>query len=302
MKKTLLPAGTAGMILLACLPDLLPAGVLPKLGERLRTLSLSGGRGNAIAWTVVLLLTLLPALGLLWRPRCRWDWLLPLAAAEIFAGLYLLVNPSLVSAEYPARPMISFALGGTLSATVLAWAILRWLSRMENSPSLGQTLERLLKWSAVLIGWLSAWSQGAAALAKIHTAAEGNTASGAVLWPTNAVIILLAAADYIPTLLGCAMLLWGGKLARVLETDPFGEDTVALAEQLSRRCGQAAAVTLLVCVAGNLLQMVMLPVLRNMNFSVSFPVVTVLLAVSLDLLCRYLRQAKAVSDDNESII
>ena len=99
------------------------------------------------------------------------------------------------------------------------------------------------------------------------------------------------------------MLLWGGKLARVLETDPFGEDTAALAEQLSRRCGQVAAVvTLLACVGGNLLQMLLLPVLRTMNFNVSFPVVTVLLAVSLNLLCRYLRRAKAVSDDNDSII
>jgi len=302
MKKTLLPAGTAGMILLACLPALLPAGILPRLGARLRELSLSGGRGNAAAWAVVLLLTLLPALGLLWKPRCRWDWLLPLAAAEIFAGLYLLVNPTLVSTEYPAGQAVALALAGSLSATVLAWAVLRWLERMENSPSLGQALERLLKWSAVLIGWLSAWSEGAAALEKIRTVAEGNTVPGTALWPTNAAIILLAVADYIPTLLGCAMLLWGGKLARLLEADPFGEDTVTLAERLSRRCGQVAAVTLLVCVGGNLLQMVMLPVLRDMNFRVSFPAATVLLAVSLDLLCRYLRRAKAVSDDNESII
>ena len=223
-------------------------------------------------------------------------------AAEIFAGLYLLVNPTLVSAEYPAGQMIALAVGGSLCATLLAWAILRWMMRMENSPSLGQTLERLLKCSAVILGWLAAWSQGAAALEKIHAAAAGNTAPGVVLWPTNAAVIFLAIADLIPTLLGCAMLLWGGKLARMLEADPFAEDTVALAEQLSRRCGQVAAASLLVCVAGNLAQMALLPVLRTMNFSVSFPLVTVLLAVSLDLLCRYLRRAKAVSDENESII
>ena len=302
MKKILLSAGTAALILLTCLLAVLPAGALPRFGDALRALSLSGARGNAAAWAAVLALTFLPALGLLWKPRCKWDWLLPLAAAEIFAGLYLLVNPTLVSAEYPAGQTIAFALGGSLSATLLAWAVLRWMTRMENSPSLGQTLERLLKGSAVLIGWLSAWSQGAAALEKIHSAAAGNTAPGTVLWPTNAAITLLAVADFIPTLLGCAMLLWGGKLARVLETDPFGEDTAALAEQLSRRCGQVAAVTLLACVGGNLLQMLLLPVLRTMNFNVSFPVVTVLLAVSLNLLCRYLRRAKAVSDDNGTII
>lgn len=302
MKNKIRPAGTAGFLLLACLPALLPAGTLPKIGEWLRELSLSGGTGNAAAWAAVLALTAFPSLGLLWRPRCGWDWLLPLAAAEIFAGLYLLVNPTMISTEYHAGDAVAMAMAGSISATVLAWAILRWLTKMENSPSLGKTLERLLKWSAVVIGWLYAWSEGAAALEKIHAVAENNTVPGVVLWPTYGAIVLLAIADYIPTLLGCAMLLWGGKLARLLEADPFGEDTVALAQRVSRSCGRVATVSLLVCVGGNLAQFLLLPVLRSMNFSVSFPLLTVLLAAALDLLCRYLRRAKAVSDDNESII
>lgn len=302
MKKKFLPAGGAALLLLALLPALLPTAALPRMGEWLRALSLSGGRGNLAAWAVVLALTALPALGLLWRPRCSRDWLLALAAGELFAGLYLLVNPTLVSTEYPAGEAVAMAMAGSVSATVLAWAVLRWLAKMENSPSLGKTLEGLLKWSAVLLGWLYAWSGGAAALEKIHAAAESNTAPGVVLWPTYAAIVLLAIADYVPTLLGCAMLLWGGKLARVLEADPFGEDTVALARRVSRSCGRMAAISLLVCVGGNLAQFLLLPVLRSMNFSVSFPLLTVLLAAALDLLCRYLRRAKEVSDDNESII
>ena len=300
MKRNLLPAGMAGILIF--LPTLLPAQDLTRLGEQLRSWSLYSSGGNAAAWAVVLTLTALPALGLLLRPRCKWDLLLPLASAELFAGLYLLVNPTLVSAEYPAGDAVAIAMAGSVSATALAWAVLRWLAKSENSPSLGQTLERLLKWSAVIIGWLAAWSRGAEALEKIHAVAAGNTAPNMVLWPTNTAIILLAVADCIPTLLGCAMLLWGGKLARLLETDPFGEDTVALAEHISRSCGRVAAISLLVCVGGNAAQFLLLPVLRDVRFSVSLPLLTVLLAVSLDLLCRYLRRAKAVSDDNESII
>ena len=300
MKKNLLPAGMAGILI--CLPALLAVQSLTRLGERLRGWSLCSSGGNAAAWAVVLALTAFPMLGLIWRPRCKWDLLLPLASAELFAGLYLLVNPTLVSAEYPAGDAIAMAMAGSVSATVLAWAVLRWLEKSENSPSLGRTLERLLKWSAVIIGWLAAWSRGALALEKIHNLAAGNTGPGIVLWPTNAAIALLSVADCIPTLLGCAILLWGGKLARLLEADPFSEDTVALAERVSRSCGRVAAVSLLVCVGGNVAQFLLLPILRDVRFSVSLPLLTVLLAASLDLLCRYLRRAKEVSDDNESII
>ena len=139
-------------------------------------------------------------------------------------------------------------------------------------------------------------------LEKIRAVAAANTAPGVVLWPTNLSLCVLAAAELTPTLLGCAVLLWGGRLARALEADPFGGETVALAEGLSRRCGQVTAASVLVCAAGNLGQMLLFSVLRDMRFLVSFPVTTVLLAVSLDLLCRYLRRAKAVSDDSESII
>ena len=53
---------------------------------------------------------------------------------------------------------------------------------------------------------------------------------------------------------------------------------------------------------GNLLQFLLLPVLHSARFNVSFPFAAILLAASLGLLCRYFRRAKAVSDDNGTII
>ena len=283
----------------------LPLEKLLELGPWLRELSLSGGRGNAAAWAVVLGLTALPALGLLWRGRCWWDLLLLLAAGEIFIGLYFLVNPTLLHALVPGESAGMFwglAAAGSAGSAVLAWAVLRGLGRLDRVQSLGRTLQRLLTWSAVLIGWLASWKQGAGLLEKIHAAAEANTAPNVDLGPTNVVLCLLAAADLVPMLLGCAVLLWGGELAPALEADPFGGDTVALAERLSRRCGAVAAVSVLLCAGGNLLQMLLFSRLYSTRFTVSFPVSTVLLAAAFRLLCRYFRRAKAVSDDNDSII
>lgn len=303
MDKRIFSGGTAAA--LAAVPlFLLPAEALPRFGEWLRELSLSGTSGNLFAWAVVLLLTALPALGLLWRPRCKWDWLLALAAAETFAGLYLLVNPSLVHTipDTGGGQFIALAAVGGVSSALLAWVVLRVLGHIERSTSPGRTLERLLAFSAVLIGWLAAWSTGAEALRKIKDVAEANTMPGISLTGTNVSVVLLAAADLIPTLLGCGALLLAGRLARTMEADPFGEETVTRAEELRRGCRRIAGASVLIYAGGNLFQFLFLPFLRSGNFSLSFPMFPVLLAAALDLLCRYFRRAKAVSDDNESII
>lgn len=304
MEKRSLPIGAAVFAAAAVLPVLLPAKALPDFGMWLRGLSLSGGRGNLAAWAIVLGLAALPALGLLWRPGCKWDFLLLLAAAEIFAGLYLLVNPT-AALPLPAadgRRLIAIAAAGCASASLLAWGVLRWLRDAEKHVDLGRTLEKLLGFAAVFLGWLAAWSTGAAALRKIQDIAASNTMPQTDLDGAGFFIVLLAAAELAPTLLGCGALLLAGRLARAMEADPFGGKTVSMAEKLSRDCGRIAAASVLICAGGNLLQFIWMPFLHSAQFTVSFPVFTVLLAAVLDLLCRYFRRAKAVSDDNDSII
>lgn len=133
--------------------------------------------------------------------------------------------------------------------------------------------------------------------------AENNSALGrGDLIPTYLILGVLAVMDLIPTLLCCQVLRWGGKLGLGMEEDPFGEETVALAEDLGGRCVRVAGVSVGICVAGNLLQFLLLPVLRSTRFNVSFPFASVLLAAVLGLLCRYFRRAKEVSDDNGTII
>lgn len=295
-----------GLVILAAaapLAALLPVGTLAGLGSWLRELSLSGPGGNAGAWAIVLGLTALPALGLLWRGRRRADWLLLLAAGEILAGLFYLVNPTLLTAEYGAGNVIALAAAGCVGATLLAWAAMRGLGGILASERPGRTMEWLLRWSGWAWAWLAALAQGAGLWQEIRRTAEGNSAldTGALM-PTYLTLGVLAVMDLVPALLCCQILRWGGRLALGLEEDPFGGETVALAEGLSRRCGRVAAVSVLVCGGGNLLQMLLFPVLRTTRFTLSFPAATVLLAAALGLLCQYLRRAKAVNDDSQTII
>lgn len=277
---------------------------LPRLGRWLRELSLSGPSGNAAAWAVVLALAALPALGLLWRGRCRWDWLLALAGGEILGGLFFLVNPTLLGVPLegePAAKLWGLTVAGGTGAVLLAWAVLRWLRALERGAS-GRSVERLLSWAALMAGALAILAQGLDLAGKLQNVASSNTAPGLDLVPTYLTLCLLAAADLVPSLLGCAVLRWGGRLAAALEADPFAGATVALAERVRVRCGWVAAASVLVCAGESVVQMVLFPVLHTASFTVSFPFFTVLLAAVLGLLCQYFRRAKAVSDDNGTII
>lgn len=277
---------------------------LPRLGRWLRELSLSGPGGNAAAWAVVLALAALPALGLLWRGRCRWDWLLALAGGELLGGLFFLVNPTLLGVPLegePAAKLWGLTVAGGTGTVLLAWAVLRWLRALERGAS-GRSVERLLSWAALLAGALAILAQGLDLAGKLQNVASSNTAPGLDLVPTYLTLCLLAAADLVPSLLGCAVLRWGGRLAAALEADPFAGATVALAERVRVRCGWVAAASVLVCAGESVVQMVLFPVLHTASFTVSFPFFTVLLAAVLGLLCQYFRRAKAVSDDNGTII
>ena len=210
---------------------------------------------------------------------------------------------TLLTAEYGAGNVIALAAAGCVGATLLAWAAMRGLGGVLASERPGRTMERLLRWSGWAWAWLAALAQGAGLWQEIRRTAEGNSAldTGALM-PTYLTLGVLAVMDLVPALLCCQILRWGGRLALGLEEDPFGGETVALAEELGGRCAWVAGLSAGVCVAGNLLQFLLLPVLHSARFNVSFPFAAILLAASLGLLCRYFRRAKAVSDDNGTII
>ena len=165
---------------------------LPRLGRWLRELSLSGPGGNAAAWAVVLALAALPALGLLWRGRCRWDWLLALAGGEILGGLFFLVNPTLLGVPLegePAAKLWGLTVAGGTGAVLLAWAVLRWLRALERGAS-GRSVERLLSWAALMAGALAILAQGLDLAGKLQNVASSNTAPELDLVPTYLTLCL----------------------------------------------------------------------------------------------------------------
>lgn len=296
-------------------------GGLAAVGEVLRALSLSGTGGNIAAWAIVVAVSLLPALGLLWRGRKRWDWLLLVAGAELFAGLYFLVNPALLLPEgsngFGADAMAKMwglVFFGCVLGTLAAWVLLRLLGSLEGAPA--RLLPKVLLWAGLLCAAAVGFAAVSGLVTDIAAVKEGNTVTSTIMadlapWrdamntrvENSALLLaLVALLELIPQVMGAVVILWGGRLAAALSDAPFEEGTVALAETLSVRCMQVAKASLLLSVAGNLLQMLCLPRVAAVHVTIQLPVLTFAICAVLLLLCRYFRRAKAVSDDNATII
>lgn len=283
--------------------------LLPDFGRWLREMSLAGGWNNVLAWGVVLALTALPALGLLRKGRSKWDLLLLLAAGEVFAGLYFLVNPTMLATpisivgNQTLQHWWGVAAVCTIISTLLAWVVLRWLERADGITEPGRMLACMLKWS----GWgLRVWVVWSVVLKfvgwDVLGSVDTNGGGGAELIPTFLIMLLVWGADMVPDLMFCGMLVQSGDFVRKLEAAPFGEETLTAAEELRTSSERVLGATVLLGFGRNLLQMLAMPVIYNMHLDASIPVGSILLAAALGLLCRYFRRAKAVSDDNDSII
>jgi len=271
-----------------------------KLGQWLRALSLAGSGGNIAAWAVAITISALPLLGLLWRGR-RWaDVLLPLTGVILFAWLFYLVNPTLLDTFLPVTEGWGMVGIGAAGSLLVASAVLRLLKKLDGSGS--TLLPEVLYTGAViyvLFLGMGTVQQVASEIAAVKAANTGNEDIAAF---TANTLEMLTIWKSMPSLMMAVLVMWGGDLLKALEADPFAETTVALAEQIAKRCDWVVYLTLFVTVHCNLAQMFRFSRLASVDVTVYFPVMTLALAAVLRTLCRYFRRAKAVSDDNDTII
>ena len=297
----LIPLGLQ-VISLASMPN-----VLAVIGDVLRTLSLSGTLGNVVALSVVGLLALLPIIYQIHRERTgkhiSADWLMPVLSIQICFFFFYLVNPTLIShtTGLPTSGIYFYLSLSTLIGTLITYMILRILLNLQHieRTKLLLTFRRLLSFGAALLIFLYTFSAVSALLSEIKIVQEANTYS------TSSTIIMLCflmILNLIPSLLSGLILLWASDMVDVLEGDPFCVESTNLCKQIAVRCSHIAVFSLLISLFSNLLQLVQFKNLHDINISIEFPFMSLLLSVALLVLCRYLQQGKILQDDNESII
>ena len=272
------------------------------LGQALRGLSLSGTGGNAAAWVITLVVSLLPLIPVLLLRRKRKaveDWVLLLLIPQIFALLYYAVNPTLIDSM--AAPFLPVGQLGVILATAVTWLVLAFLRALAEAPGerLAAAVGVLLTGCALLLAFGAGANQAAAWRAAADSVRSGNTGDVSFTLIMLAVLGVLRAAPY---LLGAAALLWGGRLVEAVGREPFSRDTVQLCDRTALACRMAAEAAVILALTVNLLQLMAFSLLVKVDFQVELNLLPLALAGAMFLLSRWMRQGLALREDNDSII
>lgn len=303
--------GEAAQLSLLTLPFALP-------GRGLRALSLLGSGWNVLAIALYAVLSLLP---MLWFAHVRTsraaageDWLLPLMSATLFGVLYAAVNPT-----WPAGTVLGDGEMSLLSFSVVffaewaAYVLLRVLRAAQCADAQG--LRRLISRVLWLLAAVFVYSAFAAAPASLLASLRDLSAANHVdapssgvfgvdappLFWTQAVFVLRALVSMAADLLSLRVIFAAQALLAARDADDaqLAEDAASC---LLRRSAQALRLTLLSTLGVDLLQLLLMRLLRSSSFTVSLPLGAMALCLGALLLTRLLQENRRLRQDNDLFI
>ena len=260
---------------------------LEKSADFLGSLSLSGAFGNAVAVVLYALICLIPVFVLLFRISrktfVKTDSILVLMSAVLFAVIYLLINPSEMGAHGMGEEasMVAFSFWSLL----VGYLVLKFAEKLKNTE--GKRTERLLSVVLKIIGAVFML-----ALCTLEfTKAE-----------VGIVTVFSALNSVLPAVLGIRTVFFALDLLAEFSFDRYSENTVREAEKLSRFCILALELTVGISALLSVLQLRFINELSSVNFSVDIPLVSIGFILLLLMLSGFIKESKALKEDNDSFI
>ena len=275
----------------------------------LRALSLSGNSGNIAAIAIYVLLCLLPCLvALFWYRKKLYgeDVLIPVFSASMFAAIYYMINPSLISGDYGAAffPVIRLILGGCCWCVLISWAVLKFIRRSREADRWG--VQKLLKiclgvmaFFFVAVAFAGAVGDFVASYEKLRA---GNTEGYVDLTLTTVFLAFKAVISALPYALDAIVAVKGMELLSSMASDQYSADTVGKGEGIASFAVMSLKVTVVLSLIFNLLQLVFIKKLLVVDVELVLPLVSIAFMLAALLLSRLIRENKALKDDNDMFI
>lgn len=273
-----------------------------QIGAFLRWMSLSGRVGNVFAWVLYAGLCLSP-LALLWwlwrRDRLTGeDWLLPVLSVVLFAVLYWMVNPGLLGNLY-SSDVGKAVLGMTVWSVIVTYLILCILRaiRLADTVSLLKHMHTMLIVLDVLFTVMVVGICGGQLIRDLNGDAVSDLPG---LSRFYYMFRFIAVAG--PYLVDIQILHRTMELLRCLGEDSYSEEAILAADKLASYSVYGLSAIVVVNLGLNLFQLLFLKQLNVVNISVEIPLLSIGIALVALLFARYIRQTKALKDENELYI
>lgn len=302
-------------IMKAAFPGGLPAVMafpFEQIGLLLRSLSLSGGMGNAAAIIVYTAVSLIPAAILLVLMKKKQklffeDVLLILLSVVLFVVLYLMINPGIIGSFFGKAMGLAASkaiLGSTVYSIISGYLVLKILRLFFDSDT-----AKLQKYMSVLLCLLNVFfiyiSFGfyfSTFLNSIASLRSGNTGNEHLLGVTYAFLALRYAVDALPYIFDALIVFSALQLLGEIRANRYSNESVAAAASLSRLCGIALSATVLTNAAYNVLQLIFTRKLMVINNSVQIPFLSIVFVIAALLFARYIAEDKKLKDENDMFI
>ncbi|ABX42227.1 hypothetical protein [Lachnoclostridium phytofermentans] len=282
-----------------------------QIGIVLRKLSLSGGIGNALSIIMYVAISFVPLFVLfIFKKRRRLyleDSLLVVLSAVLFPVIYLMINPGMLGTNLFGvnEQIVSKALlGGVAYSVLLGYIILRILRIFfsADTNSLQKYIAALLCVLNVLFVYLAFGAYFGSLLDSFEALRVGNTGSEHSLGMSYVFLVIQYIVNALPNVLNVLVVFAVLKLLNEFASDRYSEATVVAANILSRLCGLALTITVILGIGFNLLQLVFLKGLRVVNGTVQIPLLSIAFVLAALLLAQFIRENKQLKDDNDLFI
>lgn len=279
-----------------------------QLGWFLRRLSLSGNVGNVLAWIFYVGFCLIP-MGVflrLWKkqPEGREsgheNWLLLLLSAVLFAVMYWMINPAVLGSVYVSAGGKSL-LGCVVYAVLAAYLVLCVIRafRQANTERLQKYMQLMLAALGLVFAVIIAGVCPARYYEESRALHEANTYVSAL----NEGFLLIRFVVYtFPYVMDSFLVEAARKLLKTQGEEPYSEDAALAADRLARKCVRYLTATVLLNLGMNLLQLLFIKQLNTVDFTMEIPLLSIGLALAALLFARYIRQTKALKEENELYI
>ncbi|MBE5960676.1 MAG: hypothetical protein E7256_04720 [Lachnospiraceae bacterium] len=283
------------------------------LGRLLRFLSLSGRFGNAIALTLYAAICLLP----IWlfvciskkRKRKIEDGMLFALSALLFLTLERMINPGndifFLSSLFSHSPVVAKSiLGGTTWSILIGYLLLRMLRLSFESDN-----EKLNRYLFVLLDVLNAafiWaifgSGFQSLLSSFASLRANNIGTEDTLFISYLFLVLRFAIDVLPYAFSILTVFLAQDMLKQIHADSYSEASVLAAKKLSHWCKKTLIAVIISNIGFNIIQILFASKIRNVNSTLSIPLISLIFVLCLLLFARIMAQSREIKHDNDLFI